>query len=105
MAPGAATLLGDSDGSGCNLVEMRDPRGCNRESGLEVTSGLSPPSHQVISYLLLQLAVGAGTKVVMMEMRRDEMLGSTEGGCAGIPAVSEVDRGKGEAGTRPRGPR
>lgn len=58
---------------------------------LEVPSGLSPLSHQVISDLLLQLEVGAGTKEIMLEMRSDETLGSTGGGGAGIPSVSEVE--------------
>lgn len=50
LATGGATLLGDSDGSGRGLVEVQDPHGCDGESRLEVTSGLSPPPHQVISY-------------------------------------------------------
>lgn len=66
---------------------MKGPHDCNQGSRLEVTSGLLPPLHQFMSCLLLQLEVGARTKVVRLEMRSDETLGSTEGGGAEIPAV------------------
>lgn len=64
---------------------MQDSHGCNRESGLEVIASLPP------GYLLLQLEVGAGTRVVMLERRSDETLDSNEGGDSGIPASSEVE--------------